>query len=265
MGSVHEQRGRDPFKEEQPKEHRYINSVFFSHGFIGVTTNEPLAEGTVALIGRFAKVFQQTYVRFLDLQKAESQAREARIEAALEKVRAASMAMHQTEDIGAVVVVFFNQLKQLNIPFEQAWINIFHLEEGYLDTWFSPVDGIYPEPTYFKLPSGPWEETAIKSWKSGAPFAYMSLETKVEVDQFLEACDEITDSNYFTHVQKKLRNRRLEFLEARHKYGFISITSKESLQRKMRKSCSDLPKSLSKPIPDFQISKKLKSRQRKHR
>ncbi len=216
-----------PFKEEQLKEHRYINSVFFSHGFIGVTTNEPLAEGTVALIGRFAKVFQQTYVRFLDLQKAESQAREARIEAALEKVRSASMAMHQTEDIGTVVVVFFDQLKHLHIPFEQAWINIFRLDEGYLDTWFSPVDGIYPEPTYFKLPSGPWEETAIKSWKSGAPFSYMSLGTKVEVDQFLEACDEITDSNYFTHVQKKLRNHRLEFLEARHKYGFISITSKE--------------------------------------
>ena len=36
---------------------------------------------------RFGKVFQQTYTRFLDLQKAEAQAREAQIEAALERVR----------------------------------------------------------------------------------------------------------------------------------------------------------------------------------
>src|SRR6185436_7082792 len=40
---------------------------------------------------RFGKVFQQTYTRFLDLQKAEAQVREAKIEAALEKVRSRSM------------------------------------------------------------------------------------------------------------------------------------------------------------------------------
>ena len=45
---------------------------------------------------RFAKVFEQTYTRFLDLQKAEAQAREAQIELALERVRARSMAMHQS-------------------------------------------------------------------------------------------------------------------------------------------------------------------------
>jgi len=42
---------------------------------------------------RFGKVFQQTYTRFLDLQKAEAQAREAQIEAALERVRSRTLAM----------------------------------------------------------------------------------------------------------------------------------------------------------------------------
>src|SRR4029078_4459477 len=42
---------------------------------------------------RFGKVFQQTYTRFLDLQKAEAQAREAKIETALEKVRSRTIAM----------------------------------------------------------------------------------------------------------------------------------------------------------------------------
>ena len=36
------------------------------------------------LLARFTKVFEQTYTRFLDLQKAEEQARESKIETALE-------------------------------------------------------------------------------------------------------------------------------------------------------------------------------------
>ena len=38
------------------------------------------------IISRFAKVLQQAYTRFLDLQKAEKQAREAEIEVSLELV-----------------------------------------------------------------------------------------------------------------------------------------------------------------------------------
>ena len=39
------------------------------------------------ILVRFSKVFEQAYTRFLDLQKAEAQAREAEIELALERVR----------------------------------------------------------------------------------------------------------------------------------------------------------------------------------
>jgi len=46
-----------------------------------------LSEASFVVMRRFAKVFDQAYTRFLDLQKAEAQAREAQIEAALERVR----------------------------------------------------------------------------------------------------------------------------------------------------------------------------------
>ena len=51
---------------------------------------------------RFGKVFQQTYTRFLDLQKAEAQAREAQIEAALERVRSRTMAMQKSDELQEV-------------------------------------------------------------------------------------------------------------------------------------------------------------------
>jgi signal transduction histidine kinase len=51
------------------------------------------------IIQRFVNVFEQTYTRFLDLQKAEEQTREAKIVAALEKVRAVAMSMMKSDDL----------------------------------------------------------------------------------------------------------------------------------------------------------------------
>gem|GEM_PF-5045602 len=45
------------------------------------------------------KTFEQTYTRFLDLQKAEAQAKESKIEVALEKVRSRSLAMHKSDEL----------------------------------------------------------------------------------------------------------------------------------------------------------------------
>ena len=171
---------------------------------------------------RFGKVFQQTYTRFLDLKKAEEQARKAQIEAALERIRATSMAMHKTEDISNVVVVFFNQLKLLEIHFVQAWITVFHLEQGYFDIWFSPLEGVYDEPTHFQMPSAPFEDTSIKSWREGKSFSYLSFSSKKEVDAFLRVCDEMTHSNYFSHLQEQLKIEGLEFVDANYKYGTVS-------------------------------------------
>jgi hypothetical protein len=39
------------------------------------------------------------YQRFIDLKKAEAQAREAEIQLALERIRARTMAMHQSEEL----------------------------------------------------------------------------------------------------------------------------------------------------------------------
>ena len=165
---------------------------------------------------------QELYQRFLDIQKAEAQAREAQIEAALERVRSASMAMHKTENLADVVVVYFEQLNDLQVEFIQSWITIFHLDQGYVDVWFSPLDGIYDTPRHFKMPSILFEETSIKSWKEGLPFSYISFSSKEAVDQFFQVCDDATGGNYFRNIQKKLKLKQFEMLDANHKYGCIS-------------------------------------------
>jgi hypothetical protein len=65
---------------------------------------------------RFGKVFEQAYTRFLDLQKAEAQAREAQIEAAVERIRSQSMAMHHPDDLDKVNKEILSQLNWLQVP-----------------------------------------------------------------------------------------------------------------------------------------------------
>ncbi len=76
---------------------------------------------------RFAIEFERTYTRFLDLQKAEAQARDSQIEASLERVRSKTMAMHNSEDVTSATETMFDELKKLGIDNLRCGIaNIYH-------------------------------------------------------------------------------------------------------------------------------------------
>jgi HAMP domain-containing protein len=82
-----------PVNEDYFNGRRLHNAAYFSQGFLDVISLEPVAPKIQSILQRFASVFTLTYTRFLDLQKAEAQAREAQIEASLERVRARAMAI----------------------------------------------------------------------------------------------------------------------------------------------------------------------------
>jgi len=112
-------------KESHIKSRRVHHAAFFTHGFLLYTTHEQIEPEFLGLLVRFAKVFDQTYTRFLDLKKAESQAREAQIEAALERVRTKSMAMHKSDQLLEVIITVFDQFQKLDIETDGAHIHIF--------------------------------------------------------------------------------------------------------------------------------------------
>ena len=196
-------------------------------GYIGYNHLQAPTQEEKDILLKFATEFERVYQRFMEIKKAEGQAREAQIEAALERVRAASMAMHKTGEISEVVTVLFDQLNHLNVPFLQIWITILNLDKDYFDIWFSPLEGVYETTQYFTMPSMYFEDTAIKTWRSKAPFSYRSLKSVAEVDEFINACDAITGSTYFSHGRKIKNYNQLEFIEARHEYGFISKSNTE--------------------------------------
>ena len=72
-----------------------LHCAFFSQGFLLFITYEPVLE-IWDVFKRFAKVFEQTYTRFLDLQKAEAQALDAVKRASVDRVRAEIASMRTT-------------------------------------------------------------------------------------------------------------------------------------------------------------------------
>ncbi|MGB3079927.1 MAG: ATP-binding protein [Saprospiraceae bacterium] len=105
-------------KELNPRES--FNVFFFAEGSLNVVTHQPLTEDECNLIVRFAKVFGLIYRRFLDLKMAEAQAREAKTEAALERVRSRTMGMQKSEELKEVIQVVYEQFGQLNILTEHT-------------------------------------------------------------------------------------------------------------------------------------------------
>ena len=102
------------------EKHRIINVAFFSKGLLNVQSNESRSSESIKLLERFAAVFEQTYTRFLDLQKAEAQARESQIQLALERVRARTMAMHQSDELAETALLLFQQLQHLGLSFSRT-------------------------------------------------------------------------------------------------------------------------------------------------
>jgi len=119
-------------------EFQIFHLVFFSQGFLLFITYEPVPESH-PVFKRFGSVFDQTYTRFLDLQRAEAQAREAQIETSLERVRSKTMAMHNSQDVGETAAVMVDELKRLGIETMRCGIGIMH-EPGDMEVWTISTD-----------------------------------------------------------------------------------------------------------------------------
>ncbi|WP_087938401.1 ATP-binding protein [Algoriphagus faecimaris] len=148
----------------------------FTHGFLLFITYEPVSESH-EIFKRFTNVFDQTYTRFLDLQKAEAQAQEARIEAALERVRSRTMGMQKAEELGEVAIVLFSELNSL---VDNLWTCGFVLceKDRKEDEWWLSLNNGLIEP--FSLPNvGDYaHESLYEGWEKGDSYRTVTLEDK---------------------------------------------------------------------------------------
>jgi signal transduction histidine kinase len=92
----------DPLLDEANALHYYFYSI--GKGGLGLTTYQEISEESLKIFKRFHKIFTLAYRRFLDIQQAEAQAREAQVELALERIRAMVANMQNSEELLGIMV-----------------------------------------------------------------------------------------------------------------------------------------------------------------
>jgi len=168
-----------PIDKSQIRGRRVQQAAFFSLGFILTTTHEPIADEIMNLLVRFANVFDQTYTRFLDLQKAEAQAREAQIETALERVRSRSMGMQKSEELKEVIQVVYEQFVQLDIFIEHTGFIMDYKARDDMHIWLADQQGSPSKVTIPYFDSPHWN-SFIEAKEKGMDFFvnHLSFEEK---------------------------------------------------------------------------------------
>ncbi|MCB0664229.1 MAG: GHKL domain-containing protein [Saprospiraceae bacterium] len=121
--------------DDDPHGRLLVYHAFFSHGYLFLTNTQPIEEERILV--RFAKVFEQTYTRFLDLKKAEERARQAQIEAALERIRSRAMAMQKSEELPEVALAFLTQVDHLSIPVLGVALSVVNTTEDTFVTYLA--------------------------------------------------------------------------------------------------------------------------------
>jgi signal transduction histidine kinase len=113
------------------------------YGCFGLMTRKLLTKDEQHFLHRFSKEFERAYTRFLDLKKAEEQAREAQVEAALERVRSRSIAMRSSEELADISFELVKQVLALGID---NWFCAFNIYDDHPDgslEWGSNAQGTY--------------------------------------------------------------------------------------------------------------------------
>jgi signal transduction histidine kinase len=229
-----------PFNTNRLKEHRFLSSIFFSHGMIGITTNDTPNPVTLQLIERFAKVFEQTYTRFLDLQRAEAQARDAQIEVALERVRAKVMAMTNSNELNGTSLVFGEQLRKLGIDWQFSYFWLIDEAKNENTFWITWPDNKTSFTTYTLAEAEAYFNDCLISWRAGVKIHdnYVPPEGVQEwLDTFQRIADDAGGEAKKIMVPDTFANG-VYYYDAMMKYGSFGICiSKPATEEEKKIQC----------------------------
>ena len=181
----------------------FLHNFYFKEGYILIVGGIKLLAEQTEIMLRFAKVFQQTYTRFLDLQKAEAQAREAKIEAALEKVRSRSLAMHKADELGEVITVVVEKLKELEFSVGDGVALITYTEGSKdLDEWMANPG--FPSAIKFHLPY--FEHPVLTNLWTAKDKGLEFLAERYTAEENKTFLDHIFEHSDFKHTPQQVKD-----------------------------------------------------------
>ncbi len=154
---------------------QYGYYFMFNEGDVYAWIDKELTEDELQIYRRFTAVISLTYKRYNELQKAETQARESQIEAALERVRSKALAMQKGEDLAGAVAVVFDELEKLNLGMIRCGIGIPSRERRTADVWTTGISEPGKKVQVFgdeSLDIHPLLQGAYDAWIKQEDFSY---------------------------------------------------------------------------------------------
>ncbi len=197
----------------------YYNATFVFGGLFAFS-DAPISDNTRKIMKRFANVFEQTYTRFLDIKKAEAQAKEAQIEAALERVRSRTLAMQKSDELTEVSVVLFRQLISLGIEPNRLYISIMKDDEGETEFWITDEDGSKVSSAYTdNLNVNASFKKMYDGWKTGRQSLIIDMQGK-ELEEYFQHLTSLGIS-FKDALKQKRRIQHLAYFNR----GFIGMAA----------------------------------------
>ncbi len=209
----------------------FLHNFNFKQGYLMIVGGNRLIDTQNELMLRFTRVFQQTYTRFLDLQKAEAQAREAKIEAALERVRSRSMAMRKSEELREVVALLYEQMEPLGMARDGCELILCNEQTNQMEFWHSnPIQSVMPECYYVPRLVHPICEEQWAAWKEGASPFTIELKGAKKHDFETVMLDKTDFKRIPEEIKKWILEQKVSVLShVTMKYGLLEVVDAEPL------------------------------------
>ena len=144
---------------------------FFLRGDLNLVFREPLSEGDPEVLQRFAEVFGFAYTRFLELQNAEAQARQAEQQAAVDRVRAEIATMRTSADLEQrLTPLIWKELTGLGVSFFRCGVFIADEEADRVSCYLTNAAGTALGAFDLAIDSDPTIRAMMDHWREGQAY-----------------------------------------------------------------------------------------------
>jgi signal transduction histidine kinase len=196
-----------------------LSGSFNNFGCLNTASLEPLSAEHFNILLRFAKVFDLTYTRFNDLKQAEAQAREAQVEAALERVRSATMAMHKSMDLLKVIAILSEQFQLLGFKIDSANFNTSYWEKDWNLWLYNSGTAMYPDKVHVPYFDHPYFNRSNEGLLKGNDLSTLVF-TKEEKNIFLD--------HLYQHTIINASEERKQYLYAKPGFAWSAVYLKNT-------------------------------------
>ena len=184
-----------------------VSVAFIKNGLIEVLNYEGLlpSKQEAVILKRFAKVFDQAYTRFLDLQKAEAQVREAIKASSLDRVRGEIASMRNTADLGRITPLIWKELTALGISFIRCGVFIMDEQQNVVHTYLSTPDGSAIAAFHTPIDTSGNFAAAIDNWRKQKMYTthWVAKDFMIQANELVQQGAITTHDKYLNTIPKE--------------------------------------------------------------